>query len=222
VNQEKPYFCRLFNPKKFGMDLARALVGPWLLLAYRPKPIFVSKEAKKSLHYHHGCIVTANHFSLHDPFIIGTTFWRRRMFFLAAEFIMKYRFRGWLLRKAGCIGVNRQIADIEAMQVTEKHLEEGDLITVFAEGGIQHQEGPATFKSGAVLMAVAANVPIIPCYFEKRKHWWNRYHVVVGELFDPRKILGKEQASIPEIRVLTEKLYEKTKELEEVLHHDGK
>lgn len=144
------------------------------------------------------------------------------MFFLVAEFIMKYRFRGWLLRKAGCIGVNRQIADIEAMQVAEKHLEEGDLITVFAEGGIQHQEGPATFKSGAVLMAVAANVPIIPCYFEKRKHWWNRYHVVVGELFDPRKILGKEQASIPEIRVLTEKLYEKTKDLEEVLHHDGK
>ena len=220
MNQEKPYFWRLFNIRKFWMDLARVTAGPWMMLIYRSKAIPVSEKAKESLHYKHGVIVTANHISLSDPFIIGTAFWRRRMFYLVAEFIMKYPIRGFLLRLSGCIKVNRNIADIEAMQKTETVLGRGDLITIFAEGGIQHQEGPAPFKSGPVLMVFTANVPIIPCYFEKRKHWWNRYHVIVGELFDPRKELGKDTASIPEIRQLTEKLYEKTKELEGVLHHE--
>jgi len=217
MNKERPYFLRLLNIRMFPMDLGRFLIGPFVLLAYRPKVVFVGENAKKSLHYKHGAILTSNHISLHDPFIVGTAFWRRRMFFLVGEFVMDYPIRGFLLRRAGCIRVDRKIADIEAMRKTVSLLEQGSLITIFAEGGIHHGKGPGPFKNGPIMMAQEANVPIIPCYFEKRKHWWNRYRVAVGELFDPRDELGDKAPSIAEIRACTEKLWEKTKQLEEAL-----
>lgn len=214
LNKEKPYLLRLFDIKKFPIDMARILIGPWILLAYRVKVVFPSKEAKKSLHYKHGVMVTSNHITLHDPFVVGSAFWRRRMFYLVGEFIMKLPVRGFLLKLAGCIKVDRHTADLEAMRNVSAHLAAGDLITVFAEGGITHNTDLGKYKDGAALMASYGNVPIIPVYFRKRKHWWNRYKVAVGELIYPKEILGTAEPSIPELKKVTDVVWQKTKDLE--------
>jgi len=199
------------------MDFGRFLIAPAVLLAYRPKIVFANENAKKSLHFKHGVILTSNHVSLHDPFVVGTAFWRRRMFFLVGEFIMDYPIRGFLLRLAGCIRVDRKIPDIESMEKTVSKLEKGALVTIFAEGGIHHGEGPGPYKNGPVMMAQMANVPIIPVYFEKRKHWWNRYRVAVGEMIDPRTELGEVTPSLVALRSCTQKVWDRTKHLEEIL-----
>lgn len=202
--QEKPH--KLFGWKHIPMDVARLVCSP-LLLVYRMKRITPTGEAYKH-HIQGGAILAANHSTFSDPFLIGVAVWYRRMHFLAAEVVMKNKFRSWLLKGVGAIRIDRNETDIEAIRTSVKKLKEGYLVAIFPQGGITAGQQIESVKSGVVLIALQAGVPIIPMHICPKKHWYSRRVVVMGEPLDPKTYIQKKFPSTADMELVSQKLME--------------
>lgn len=197
---------RLFDFRHLPMDLARLVCVP-LLLLFRMKRL--TPEGKKYKgKIRGGGILAANHTSFSDPFLLGVAVWYRRLFFLAAEAVMKGKLRKLLLKGVGAIEIDRHATDIEAVRKSVDVLKKGYLLAVFPQGGIAKDEEIQTLKSGVVLFALQAGVPIIPMHVVPQKHWYNRKVVVIGEHFNPRDYLEKKFPSTADIDRIAQKLLE--------------
>ena len=192
-----------FRLKHLSMDLARLVCIPLPLLMRikRRTPEGEKYTAKIT----GGAIITANHTSFSDPFIVGVTFWYRRLFFLVAEIVMKGKLRSSLLKGVGAIKIDRNSTDIEAITKSVDVLKEGYLLTVFPQGGINTNDDFDTVKSGAVLMALRAGVPIVPMHIMPRKRWYGTRTVVIGNSINPKDFC-KKFPSTADIKNITDML----------------
>ena len=197
---------RLFNLRRFPMDMARIVCSP-LLLWYRMKRLTPSGKAYKAF-IQGGAILAANHTSFADPFLLGVTVWYRRMFFLAAEVVMKGKFRSWLLKGVGAIKIDRNGTDIEAVRKSVELLKLGHLLAIFPQGGISKDDQIQGLKSGVVLIALQAGVPIIPIHICPKKHWYARRMVVIGDPLDPKSYIQKKFPTTADIDRISQKLVE--------------
>ena len=195
---------RRYSWRLFFMDLARVLCTP-LLLVYRMKRLTPEGEKYRGK-IRGGAIMAANHTSFSDPFLVGVAVWYRRLFFLVAEIVMTGKLRSWLLKGVGAIRIDRNEADIEAIRKSVAVLKEGRLLAVFPQGGIAADGEVETVKSGAVLIALQAGVPIIPMHIYPRKHWYSRRVVVIGNPIDPKKLIEKKFPSTADIQRVTDLL----------------
>lgn len=188
---------KVFSFKSLPMDMAR-LVCAWLVVFWRIKRVTPDGEKYKSK-IKGGAIIAANHTSFADPFIVGVTFWYRRLYFLVAEVVMKGVLRSFLLKGVGAIKIDRNAADIEAINKCIEKLKKGYLLTVFPQGGIHRDDDIEAIKSGAVLMALRAGVPIIPMHILPKEKWYSRRQVVIGESIDPKSMCPKKMPSTQDI-----------------------
>ncbi len=175
ANKIKP---GLFNLKLFPMDMARffCFSMPWF---FRIKKIYVNDKAKEKIKY--SAIISANHTSFKDPLLVGSCFWYRRMFFLAAEVVMKNKIISTLLKGVGCIKIDRSICDIESIRKAVSVLKKGHVLSLFPSGGINREDDMSAIKSGIILMAIQAKAPIIPMYIHNKSCRGDRNCVVIGE-----------------------------------------
>ena len=178
ANKIKP---GLLNLKLFPMDLARVLCFS-MPCFFRIKKIYVNDRAKEKLKY--SAIISANHTSFKDPLLVGSCFWYRRMFFLAAEVVMKNKIVSTLLKGVGCIRIDRNICDIESVRKAVSVLKKGHILSLFPAGGINRQDDMSAIKSGIILMAMQAKDPIIPMYIHSKSGKGDRNCVVIGEPID--------------------------------------
>ena len=204
--QTKSKERRKFILKRIPMDLARLVCTP-LLPVYRMKRLTPEGEPYKN-RIRGGAIVAANHTAFSDPFLAGVAFWYRRMFFLAAEIVMQGKLRNWLLRGVGAIEIDRNQADIEAIRKSVDVLKDGNLLLIFPQGGISEENQIQTLKSGAVLIALRAGVPIVPMHIRPREHWYSRRTVVIGQTLDPKAYIQKKFPSTADIDRASQKLAE--------------
>ena len=195
-----------YNLKQIPMDLARIVCIP-LLLVYRMKRLMPNGEPYQG-HIHGGAILAANHTSFADPFLLGVAVWYRRMHFLAAEVVMKGKLRKWLLKGVGAIEIDRNTADIAAIRKSVEVLKKDRLLAIFPQGGIAHDKEIQSVKSGVVLIALQAGVPIIPMYICPKTHWYSRRVVVIGEPLDPKAYVQNAFPSMADIERVSRKLVE--------------
>ena len=196
----------LFNVRRLPMDIARIVCIP-LLFWYRMKKLTPNGEKYKG-RIRGGAIVAANHTSFSDPFLVGVSVWYRRLFFLAAETVMVGKLRTWLLRGVGAIKIDRNGTDIEAIRKSVKVLKDGHLLAVFPQGGISADDQIKTMKSGAILIAIQAGVPMIPMHICPKKRWYHRRVVIVGNAVDPRDYIKNKIPSTIDIEKVTQVLME--------------
>jgi len=150
---------------------------------YRTK-VYNKGKKKKNLKIKGGAIVFANHTSFADPLLCINTYWRRRIYIVAAEILFdNHPVRSKLLKSLGCIRVDRNINDIEAYQEILDKLKAGHIVIIYGPGHIDVGE-EADYKTGAALLAIKANVPIYPIYICKRKKTSERFKVICGERYD--------------------------------------
>ena len=192
--------------KQLAMDTARVVCSV-LIPVFRMKRLTPDGEKYKGK-IKGGAIIAANHTSFLDPFIVGVTFWYRRMHMLVAEIVMGGKFRSMLLRGVGGIKIDRNIADLEAIKQAVEVLKGGRLLAIFPQGGINEQDDVDSIKSGAVFMALRASVPIIPMYIRPKKHWYDRRTVVIGETVYPNNLCSKKMPSTADIEAITKVLAE--------------
>ncbi|MBE6681660.1 MAG: 1-acyl-sn-glycerol-3-phosphate acyltransferase [Ruminococcaceae bacterium] len=201
MNQNKP---KLFDIKHFPMDAGRFLCAP-MYIWFNVRRRYLSPEAKKKLRT--GAVVVANHSGFSDPLIVGCTFWYRRMFYLAAEVVMKKKGFGKLLKAMGCIEIDRNICDMEAIRKTISLLKEGHTVTIFPQGGINREDEMQGIKSGAILMAMQAKVPVIPLYIHNRDSSDKRNCVVIGNPVTEH-ISDSGMPSMNDIEKATQKVFD--------------
>ena len=105
-------------------------------------------------------IIVANHSSLLDPVILGVSV-RPKVIFVATAYLFKIGWLGYLLRKANSIPVQRE-NDISSLKRALKILQQGGVLGIFPEGGVDRQKDDLPIKAGAAFLATKVGVPIVP------------------------------------------------------------
>ena len=105
-------------------------------------------------------IIVANHSSLLDPVILGVSI-KPKIIFVAAAYLFGIRWLGYLLRKANSIPVQRE-NDIKAIKRALKILQQGGVLGIFPEGGIDRQKNNLPVRAGAAYLATKVGVTIVP------------------------------------------------------------
>lgn len=198
--------AKLFNIKLFPMDFARVGCSP-LALIYRVRRLTPSGEK-----YRHkirgGALVAANHHDFSDPLVMYITFWYRRIFFLASELVMSKPLRRRLMSGMGAIRIDRNIADMEAIRKAVNRMKEGHLLAVFPEGQLSGTKEVTAIKSGSVLMALQAGVPIYPMHIYPREKWYKSRVVVIGDPIYPNELCTRKIPSTADIEQISNVLME--------------
>ncbi len=188
-------------------------LGRFLLLAlvpfYRIKKIYIG-DKEKVINIKDGAILAANHSGFSDPMVLETAFWYRRVHYVVGEIAMEGKIKSTLMRGAGCIRIDRNATDLKAVKQCVQVLKDGFFLEMFPQGGIYGDD--AGFKSGIMLIAVQADVPVIPLYIIQRKNIFQRYRLVIGDPFYWKDYCDKKMPGMKDIEKLTQLLEEKYNE----------
>ncbi len=85
----------------------------------------------------------------------------------------------------------------------KSNLEQGHMVVIFPEGGLQDKQQVNPFKDGAAMMALRCKAPIIPMYVRPRKHWYERVRVAIG-----RRIEAQGPLTMSTVKDISRELYE--------------
>jgi 1-acyl-sn-glycerol-3-phosphate acyltransferase len=124
-------------------------------------------------------IVAGNHLSYLDPFahayfVVAAG---RRPRFLAKSELFENAFLRMVLLGAGEIPVQRGARDQSALQASTDALERGEILVVYPEGTTattNEDFSPGRGKTGAVRLALATGVPIVPVATYGGQYVWRR------------------------------------------------
>lgn len=163
-----------------------------------------------------GFLIAANHQTYIDPVWICLPM-RRRVRYMAIEKAFDWRFVGPLIRYLGAFPVSPEVG-IGAMKEALGSLRNGAALTVFPEGAREFSNGEMfPFKTGAVRIAIAAGVPILPVtvsggnliWPQKQKYprifrrveitYHPLLHITPDKRLDPRENLEYWTAKLKEI-----------------------
>lgn len=159
-------------------------------------------------------IICPNHTKASDPFFVVFAFRRKHvMRAMAKAEVMRVPVIGWILSKAGVLGVDRGAADINAVKTALRFLKEGKKLLMFPEGTRVGEGENVEAKTGAAMFAVRTGVPILPVYIPAKKRWFKPTTVVIGEPFQPQ-VAGRKGTS-EEYRAIADDLMERIRRLGE-------
>lgn len=156
-------------------------------------------------------VLAPNHYSEFDPLIVALAVWRigRAPRFMAKESLFKVPVLGWVLRRTGMIPVARSSSASAAKQTLKQSaelVEHGRGVIVYPEGTLTRDPDmwPMRGKSGAVRLALADGIPLIPMAhwgtqeimgrYQKGLSLWplrKRVDVVVGDPIDVSDLRGR-------------------------------
>lgn len=160
-------------------------------------------------------ILSCNHLSAVDPFVIGIHT-RRRMHFFAKKELAKSRFLRIMVPAIGSVFVERGQADVGAMKKTLKILKEDNVLMIFPEGSrSKNNEEMQELKAGAVTFAVKTDTCVIPVILWRRPKFLRRNFIYYGR---PASFSQYNARMTPEEKqeatlALTEKMTEAKQEL---------
>lgn len=127
----------------------------------------------EKLQPHGAYVIAPNHYSEADPLIVAVAVWRlgRPPRFMAKESLFAVPVLGWALRVTGMVPVARSSSSASAKQTlraSETLVEHGRGVIVYPEGTLTRDPDmwPMRGKSGAVRLALEADLPLIPM-----AHW---------------------------------------------------
>lgn len=156
-------------------------------------------------------IVASNHTANFDPVLLASHF-HRPVSFMAKHTLFRTKFSNWFFRAVGCIPVNRETTDYNAMREAIKKLNDGNAFAIFPEG-TRNQEYPRKMikiKNGVALFAIKTKSPIYPVIIEGPPKLFKMNHCMVGEPFDFSEYYDK--------KISNETIEKATKEVEERMH----
>jgi len=148
-------------------------------------------------------VLAPNHMSEIDPLVVALAVWRlgRAPRFMAKESLFRVPVLGWVLRTTGMVPVARATSAAAAratLEGSESLVRLGRGVIVYPEGSLTREPDlwPMRGKTGAVRLALAGGIPIIPMAqwgaqqvlprYGKLKLWplRRRVRVIVGDPVD--------------------------------------
>jgi 1-acyl-sn-glycerol-3-phosphate acyltransferase len=123
-----------------------------------------------------GVVVASNHISFWDPPLIGAVL-PREVHYLAKEELFSNPVLGWLIRSVNAIPIRRGMVDLSGMARAVETLRSGEAMMLFPEGTRMRDGELHPARPGVGMMAVNADVPIVPCYIsgsDRPGRWLSR------------------------------------------------
>jgi len=117
-----------------------------------------------------GLVVALNHFSWLDPGAFGTAS-PRTMYYMAKREAHEVLGLGQLIRAFGTFAVRRGESDREAVRLMRDVVRRGDALGLFVEGTRQRSGVPGEVKSGAAMVALQEDVPVVCAAIHGSQHW---------------------------------------------------
>jgi 1-acyl-sn-glycerol-3-phosphate acyltransferase len=149
-----------------------------------------------------GLIVASNHISFWDPPMVGSAC-PRELSFLAKEELFSTPLLGPLIRSLNAIPIRRGVADLSGMSRAIERLGRGGALLMFPEGTRMRDGELHPGRPGVGMMAVNANVPIVPCFISgsnRPSKWWRRGvrpRIWFGRVWPWRELAGEETDLTP-------------------------
>jgi 1-acyl-sn-glycerol-3-phosphate acyltransferase len=148
-------------------------------------------------------VIICNHRSSIDPFFIQTSVDRVVHWMVAREYC-EHWFFGFFMRIAEVIPVNRAGIDTAATKLAIRLVAQGGMVGMLPEGRINTTDQlMRPVRPGAVIIALKAKAPIIPCYIEGAPYYrdivWSpffmraRVRVRFGQPMDLSAYHGQER-----------------------------
>lgn len=129
-------------------------------------------------------IVIANHKSGLDPIVLAVPCKDYEIRFVGKKELTKNKMLAWLVGKLHMITVDRHNSDLAAMRSCMKVLREKKVLGIFPEGTRHQPELMSEVETGAAVLALRANVPLLPVYIAGKLRAFRTTHVYVGDPMD--------------------------------------
>lgn len=113
-----------------------------------------------------GAVLISNHRSSVDPFFYQVAA-HRVVHWMVMRSAVESGAYGWFLRQTECIPVGRGGIDTAATKMAIRLAAQGNVVGMFPEGRINTtSDFMMKVRPGAILVALKAGVPVLPCYVE--------------------------------------------------------
>lgn len=130
-----------------------------------------------------GALLVSNHVSYLDPPLSGIAI-RRKIYFLARNTLMKYRWSRWFFTKLNCIPVNRDQMELTSFRMVIQLLKKGEIVVLFPEGTRSVDGHLKEGKVGTGMIIKHAGVRVVPCYISGAAAAWPR----LAQFPQPKKV----------------------------------
>ena len=165
--------------------VGQAVCRPIMKVFYRYK--FINNN---SIPHEGAYIIASNHMSFSDPVLLGLG-QRRRLFFMAKQELFKNKFFAGLIRALGAFPVERGAGDGKAIKTGEDLIKEGNVMTIFIEGGRTKTGEFMRPRSGCALVSQQMQVPVIPACITitgNPKHRFAKRVIHFGDPLTPQQL----------------------------------
>jgi 1-acyl-sn-glycerol-3-phosphate acyltransferase len=133
-----------------------------------------------------GYIIACNHQRYADPPMIAAVIRGKFSFMAKDELFKKNPFFAWLIRRCGAFPVSRGSGDDAPIRMSIEAVKKNRILVIFPEGTRSKDGALLRMKSGVVLIASQAAVPVLPAcirYGEK-----NVVDIAFGEMIPAEKV----------------------------------
>ncbi|CCO09018.1 lysophospholipid acyltransferase family protein [Desulforamulus hydrothermalis] len=179
----------------------------WLLLVWRRWQV----KGTEHIPAGGGVVVVANHVSNLDPVVLGCAL-TRRIHFMAKVQLFKVPVLSTVITMLGAFPVNRDKTDRHAVRRALELLQGGHMVGIFPEGTRSKTGDLQKPHIGAAMLAVKADVPILPVSLQGTRGIFNKITVNIGEpIYLPELWRGKPGKA--ELEELSQQLMDRIKNL---------
>lgn len=170
-------------------DIVKYLYFTRIWLWQRPKYYYLDKGAVKKLKKKF--MIVANHQSFGDCLFAYYTFLTKRIYFMVTDEMFNNKFKSWVAKRLLCVPLDPSSGSLTTMRVMMDILIKDNIVCIYPEGHINFANDKVkAFKGGATLIAAQTGCDVVPMYRERRKHWWQRQRIIVGEPYNPKAMLN--------------------------------
>ena len=154
----------------------------WVFIRFYHWPIFKGRENLPE----GPCVICANHSGFADPLwvflLMGT---RVPPWTMARKSLFEKPIFGAFLHSLRAFPVDRDNVDLAAVKKSLAVLKQGEKLLIFPEGTRVKKGKKSEPKSGAVLLAQRAGVPLVPVYITHGRKPFQPVKAIMGEPYTP-------------------------------------
>ena len=164
-------------------------------------------RGKRNVPREGGLVLMCNHIHWIDPLTLALCVPRRQVHFMGKVELFQGKVLGSLLRSAHAFPVGRGQFDMMAIREAMAVLRAQCTLGIFPEGTRYPADEIGPLHSGASVLALKSNVPVVPVYVHRPHRWYWGVRVQVGMpiAIDDLRAAGADKQSVD---VLTARIRE--------------
>ncbi|MBE6737581.1 MAG: 1-acyl-sn-glycerol-3-phosphate acyltransferase [Ruminococcaceae bacterium] len=186
---------------------------PFRWIVFKTKFYYENEKAKRKVKG--GALIISNHFNTFDFVHNVFVFFPRKLYVVASEhafknFIIRLGMKFW-----GGIKADRTTKSTKFIFESIRELKKGHLVQIFPEGHNTDDGNIQSFYPSYILIALKANVPIVPLIMDGHYGLFKRVHQMIGEPIYLSEYVREGKVTKGEIERLNEIVHAKALKLRE-------